>query len=312
MAFFIKKALSFVLFSLILSFVLFSLIYYTNGSAVFANKSILLTKSYIENELSRLGLNDGLLIQYFNFLKGLISLDLKSLTSDKNIFLLIKERLFNSCVLIFLSGFLMLVFGIILGLICALNDKLLIDKILSFVLMLSFSMPSFYMGIMLILIFSIGLDLFPSSLSNDTHNPNFLNYLHHLFLPLTCLILSGLGIMVIFCKNTFKEILNKPYIEASFLMGFSKLRVYFFIIYDGFSSIFGYFSANFIGLLGVSYVVEKVFSYSGLGSLFIDSLIFKDYPLSLVLIIVSYFIVSVFNFFAIFLEKVIFTKKENL
>lgn len=311
MVFFIKKALSFVLFSLILSFVLFSLIYYTNGSAIYANKSILLTKSFIENELARLGLNDGLLVQYINFLKGLISLDLKSLTSDKNIFLLIKERLFNSFVLIFASGFLILLLGIILGLISALNDKKIVDRSINFTLMLIYSLPSFYTGILLILIFSVGLNLFPSSLSNDIYNPNFLNYLHHLILPLTCLVLSGLGIMVVFCKNTFKEILNKPYIEASFLMGFSKTRVYFFIIYDAFSSIFGYFSANFIGLLGTSYIIEKVFSYSGLGSLFIDSLIFKDYPLSLVLIIVSYFLISSFNFMAIFLEKVIFTKKES-
>ncbi|MBZ7984831.1 ABC transporter permease [Campylobacter sp. Cr9] len=312
MIYFIKKALSFVLLSLILSFVLFCLIYYTNGSAVYANKSILLSKSFIDNELKRLGLNEGLFYQYFQFLKGLISLDLKSLTSDKNIFLLIKERLFNSIVLIFGGGFLMLVFGILLGLISALMNKSLIDKSINFVLMLCFCLPSFYMGILLILTFSIWLELFPSSLSNDIQNPTFLNYLHHLILPLSALILSGLGILVSFCKNTFIQTLNKPYINAAFLMGFKRRRVYFFIIYDAFSSIFGYFSANFIGLLGSSYIIEKVFSYSGIGSLFIDSLIFKDYPLSLVLIIVSFFIVSFFNFLALFLEKIIFAKKEAL
>lgn len=310
MMIFFKKALSFVFFTILLSFVLFCLIYYTNGSAIYANKSLLVSQSYIDKELARLGLDKGLLAQYFGFLKKLITFDLTSLTSDKNIFMLIKQRLLNSVVLIFGGGFLMLVFGILIGLFLALKQNTFWDKAISFVLMLCFCVPSFYMGIVLILVFSVGLDLFPSSLSNDIQNPSFLGYLHHLFLPLLCLILSGLGILVGFCKNTFLSCLEKPYIKASFLYGFKKSRVYFFIIYDCFSVIFGYFSANFIGLLGTSYIVEKVFSYSGIGSLFIDSLILKDYPLSLVMVIVSFFIVSFFNFLALILEKVIFAKKE--
>lgn len=311
----IAKRLAWAFFLLIFStFVCFSMIYYSKGSVVFASVPQGVSFKLKEEIEKNLELDKPLLIQYknwfFRVLKGDFS---NSLISGEKVSDILKEKLPFTLILGSLSFFVLFVLSLILGVVSVVYKNGFLDKFITFFTMSFFALPVFSISLMLILFFSVIFNFFPSSGVFDIGFENdFLNRLKHLILPLCALVLSHLAPFVRFIRTTLIDSLNQSFIEASFARGLSKKRIYLhFVLKDSLGAILAYFGACFVSFLMGTYVVESIFSYDGIGNLAIKSILFKDYPVILAIVIFSILAVVCINLLVEIICKIINPRFAN-
>ena len=126
-------------------------------------------------------------------------------------------------------------------------------------------------------------------------------------MPLLSVVLPHLGLNIKFIKDTFLESISKDFIQASYARGLEKSRIYLLAFQDALPVIVQYLGTLMGGIFAGSYVVESVFSYPGIGELAISSVVSKDYPvvISVVLLSAVFVILSnlVAQIIAIMLDK---------
>lgn len=296
----IKRVFSFVFLLFLLSYLCFLMIYFSKGSVanainLQASKEF---KTQIENNLN---LNKPLNEQYFLWLKGLIKGDLgRSLINGESVNLIIKERLNSSLILALISLFILFVLSLFLGLLSVIYKGKFVDKFLHLFSMSFLATPSFAIALIFILFFSVYLKILPSSnIADIGFEDDFLNRVKHLILPVSVLVLSNLALFLRFFRTILLEILNQKFIEAAFVRGLSVKIIYFKLaLKSALAPMCVYFAANCVGFLMNLYVIEGVFNYAGLGNLVIQSIYFKDYPVILAVIILSFFAATFINLLA--------------
>ena len=228
-----------------------------------------------------------------------------SLISGESISAIIEKRLPNTIALSLASFFFISLFSLILGFICAIYKNKFIDIFINVTTFLLACLPHFWVGLAFILVFSLILGLFPSSGVNEISQSGI--SLKHLFLPLLSVVLPHLGLNIKFIKDAFLESLSKDFIQASYARGLEKSRIYLLAFQDALPVIVQYLGTLMGGIFAGSYVVESVFSYPGIGELAISSVVSKDYPvvISVVLLSAVFVILSnlVAQIIAIMLDK---------
>ncbi|EAL0271290.1 ABC transporter permease [Campylobacter lari] len=296
------------------SFLCFVMIYHAKGSVVFASVPQG-TSIKIKEEIERnLNLDKPLLEQYenwlFNALKGDFSY---SLISGEKVSEILKEKLPYTIILGSLAFFILFVLSLVLALFCVLYKDSFLDKFITFLTMSFFALPAFSLSLMLILVFAVFFKLFPSSAIADIgFEDDVSNRLWHLFLPVCALVLSHLAVFVRFIRTSLIDSLNQSFIENAFARGLSKTRIYLhFVLKDAFGSILAYFGASFVSFLMGTYIVESVFSYEGVGNLVIKSILFKDYPVVLAVVIFSILVVVLVNLIVEIICKMINPRFAN-
>lgn len=272
----------------LLSFASFAMMYYSKASPIFASNPQAFSKD-LQNELeANLNLDKSLLFQYKTWLKSFLSGDLSnSLINSQAVSELLKERLLNTVVLGFCALFFLFVLALFLSVLSLAYEGSFLEKLINFISMSFFALPSFCTALILILFFCVYLNLLPSSgaysLGEDF---SFLDRIKHLILPILSLVLSHLAFVLNFMKSVLKQSLSQYFIDAAFARGLSKSRIYFhFVLKDSLSSILACFTSMSVSFLMSAYVIEAVFSYEGLGFLLIHSITYKDYPVVLALVL---------------------------
>lgn len=175
-----------------------------------------------------------------------------------------------------------------LGISKAMRDGSKFDVWTSAVIIVGYAIPSFLFAILLIILFAGGsfLDWFPlRGLTSDnwwqlSWPERILDYLWHLVLPLTSMVLGAFATMTLLTKNSFLEEIRKQYVTTARMKGLSERKVLYghvfrnamLIVIAGFPSAF--ISAFFTGSL----LIETIFSLDGLGLLGFESVLNRDYP----------------------------------
>ncbi|EAI8647075.1 ABC transporter permease [Campylobacter lari] len=296
------------------SFLCFVMIYHAKGSVVFASVPQGVSLKVKEEIERNLNLDKPLLKQYenwlFNALKGEFSY---SLISGEKVSEILKEKLPYTLILGIFSFIVLFLLSTLLALLCVMYKDSILDKSITFITMSFFALPAFSLSLMLILVFAVFFKLFPSSAIADIgFEDDVLNRLWHLFLPVCALVLSHLAIFVRFIRTSLIDSLNQSFIQAAFARGLSKTRIYMhFVLKDAFGSIFAYFGASFVSFLMGTYIVESVFSYEGIGNLVIKSILFKDYPVVLAVVIFSILVVVFVNLIVEIICKMINPRFAN-
>lgn len=290
------------------SFLCFVMLYYSKTSVVFASGNDVVsleTKNRIE---ANLNLDKPLLEQYKMWLLKVCKGDFgTSLISGEKVFFLILEPLKNTFILTIASLFVLFFLSIILALICVIYKDGFIDKMINFFTLSFFALPPFALALIHILIFGFFLKILPISGISDIGFENDLsNRILHLILPLSTLVLSHLAIFVRIAKTSFVESFNQIFILNAFARGLSKIRIYgHFILKYSLGVIISYFGACALSFIMGAYVVESIFSYNGIGFLMIQSIIFKDYPVAMFLIMLSVLMVNFFILISTLLARLI-------
>lgn len=282
-----------------LSLIVFLLIFILPGSvadAMFSRPEAVSESVKRQIEIN-LGLDKNAFLQYFSWIFAFLQGDFGlSLISGENISAIIGKRLPNTIALSLASFFFISLFSLILGFICAIYKNKFIDIFINVTTFLLACLPHFWVGLAFILVFSLILGLFPSSGVNEISQSGI--SLKHLFLPLLSVVLPHLGLNIKFIKDTFLESLSKDFIQASYARGLEKSRIYLLAFQDALPVIVQYLGTLMGGIFAGSYVVESVFSYPGIGELAISSVVSKDYPVVISVVLLSAVFVILSNLLA--------------
>lgn len=220
----------------------------------------------------QLGLDDPLHMQYLRFLGNAIRGDFgHSVWSHRPVMNLILEQLPRTIELAVAALFVSLVFGTLLGVIAAIYRDTWIDRLGSMVAILGVSMPMFWSGLLLILIFASTLRWFPVIGQGS---------LKHLVLPATALGFACVGTITRTVRSSMVEVLQQEYIKTARSKGLRSLTVIRrHALPNALIPVVTLVGLQFGWLLGGTVVIETVFSRQGLGHLLVEAILWKDLPL---------------------------------
>lgn len=176
--------------------------------------------------------------------------------------------------------------GALLALWAFHHHRKLLDRLLSRGSIILYAVPSFVSGLFFVYLFSVQLKLFPSSgiKSIGTLEENIfflsLDYLHHLFLPLLVLSLTGLPVYFKYFREHFEEHQQKLYAVYLRANGVSERRIYLsHLIPNSLNSIIAYAGVDLGILFSGALITEVIFSLPGMGRLTVNAILEHDYPL---------------------------------
>lgn len=229
------------------------------------------SKEAIEAVRENLGLNEPLPVQYGLFLKGLLTFDFgESFRSGMPVATLIFERMWATLALALGGMVVAVLIAFPVGILSAVKRGSGIDFFGRIFSLIGISFPNFWLGIMLILIFAVYLQWLPAS--------GFESF-RHLILPSITLGLILSGILARLVRSSMLEVLNQQYISTARSKGISDWSV---IIKHGFRNALlptvTFLGLQFGSLLGGTVIVEQVFSWPGIGTLIVDAINQRDYP----------------------------------
>ena len=217
------------------------------------------------------GLNDPVLVQFTNYMTGIFRGDFGlSFTRNVNIADEIMERSPNTLRLGLVTLSSSLILSVSLGTLVAANKKAWLDTVLKYATLTSVSVPVFGLGLLLVVIFSLELGWLPSSGANDWSS---------IILPGVSL---GLGItfsMIYSVRSSVLTVCRQGYIRVARANGLSKMIICKYVFRNTIAPILTAFRAHlgsfFIGMI----LVEVTFAWPGIGRLFIQGILARDYPM---------------------------------
>jgi microcin C transport system permease protein len=230
--------------------------------------------------------------RYLHMLADYARFDLgRSFLQNKGVWELIREKLPVSASLGLWTFFISYSISIPLGVAKAVREGSRFDTITTFVVLAGYAVPGFVLGVLLVVLFGGGsfLDVFPlRGLTSDNFAElsawgKVKDYLWHLTLPLTCLVIHSFAVVTLLTRNTFVEEIRKQYVLVARSKGLSQRRVlYKHVFRNALIPLVTGLPAAFIGAFFTGAVlIEPLFSLDGLGLLSFESVVRRDYPVVL-------------------------------
>lgn len=219
-----------------------------------------------------MGLNDPLYVQYGRFLRGAVTADLgTSVRLRAPVLDLILDRL-GSTLALSLGGILFaVIIGVTTGVMAALKQGSWIDGFSRVLAYAGVSLPLFWLGLLLILVFAFWLPWFPPAGSEG---------LRSLVLPSLSLGLLSAGVIARLTRASLLEVLVEDYVRAAWAKGLPRRIVYLrHALRNAFLPVLTILGLQFGAMLAGAVVTETVFSRPGLGRLVVSAILWKDYPL---------------------------------
>lgn len=248
------------------------------------------------------GLNLSTGEQLYNYLSTLFKFSLgMSPRFNVPVMDLIMQRLPGTLVLMTVAIIIALVLGLTFGIAMSAAAGRLPDRILSVIALLFYSIPSFWIGLMLIVLFSVQLHLLPSggsgTIGSDlTGLPAFLDGLRYLVLPATSLALFYLAIYSRITRASMLETKSMDFVRTARAKGVRPLRISVnHVLRNALIPVTTIAGMHIGGILGGAVVIETVYSWPGLGRLAIESILSRDFSVLLGVLLLSSFMVIIVN-----------------
>ncbi len=257
----------------------------------------------IEQVVRSLGLDRPIWEQFWYFVKGAVQGDLgRSFVFGEPALKLIAQRMPATLELAFAALLMAVVIGIPLGLYAGLKPGSLASKTIMAGSILGFSLPTFWVGIMLIMVFAVMLGWLPSTGRGETVDllgvpVSFLTVdgLRHLALPAFNLALLKISLVIRLTRAGTREVMLQDYIRFARAKGLSGRRIVFVhVLKTILIPVVTVLGLEFGSLIAFSVVTETIFAWPGMGKLLIQSIQLLDRP-----VIVAYLIMIVFLFVVI-------------
>jgi peptide/nickel transport system permease protein len=253
-----------------------------------------ITAEQIEELREKLGLNDPWHEQYVKWATGLTQGDLgTSLKHKMPVSDLVVERMDNTFLLsvcIFITTYLI---AIPLGIVSGRWDNKLPDRIITGYNYLSFATPTFIFAIIVLFVFGFILDLFPTGGSVDIYTePGTIEYyiskLNHLVLPTLSGALIATGGTIQYLRNEIIDTKLKDFIRTAKAKGVPESKVYSrHILRNSLLPIAAFLGYEITALIGGQIILERIYSYPGLGDLFVSSVLSRDTPVIIAFVMMS-------------------------
>lgn len=245
-----------------------------------------------------LGLDQSVLVQYGAWLRELLHGNLGiSLKYKRPVTAVITGYIGNTAVLGILSYVLTFLLAFRMGENCALHEGTRRDRFLTGIGVVTGNIPSFFIALLMILLFAVKLPFFPTSGAYSYGMAGSIpNRLWHLVLPTAVMVLGHAGYYGIMVRNLLAEESRKDYVLLHKSQGIPAKRIVRkFCRKNILSAMIPVMAMGAPHLLGGTYVVEMVFSYPGLGTLALESALYKDYNLLMAVTLLTGALVIICN-----------------
>jgi len=263
-----------------------------------------ITKESIEQLKVIYGLDKPLYIQFFQWIGAIIQLDFGiSFASGEMVKNEILNRIPITLTINIISMFLIFVISLFLGIKAALKKDSKFDRAIGQVSLLSFSMPSFYLALLLVLIFAINFELLPiaglHSIPDDGSFAYYLDFAWHLVLPIFIIVFGGIGSLTLYIRSLTIEILKSDYIFFARSRGLDNKKILrYYILPNLYPPVITLLGLSLPGIIGGSVILESIFSIDGMGLLFYQSALSHDYPVIMGILIIGAFLTLIGNMIA--------------
>ncbi|KZL92302.1 ABC transporter permease [Clostridium magnum] len=247
----------------------------------------------------QLGLDNPLYIQYLDFLKGLLHRDFgNSLITQTSVWSELTTRLPATVELAFTAIIIASIVGVTIGVISAIKQNSIVDYISMLGALLGVSMPIFWLGLILIVIFSLQLHILPVSSRiqvgmEPVHITGFYildsiftgnmaalqDSIKHLMLPAIALAAYSTAIIARMTRSTMLEVIGQDYIRTARAKGLGERKIIIgHALKNAFIPIITVIGLQLGSLLGGAVLTETVFAWPGIGSYTIEAILKSDYP----------------------------------
>lgn len=229
----------------------------------------------------QMGLDDPAIIQYFRWLGAMLQGNL-GISYRNNLPVLgqVLEKLGPTLILTFSSIILSILIAVPLGIMSAYKPYSAWDYISSGVAFIGASTPTFFTGLVMIYIFAVKLQVLPMGGMYDAGVHTVTSVLRHLILPCLVLTIFNIGSILRQTRGSMMEVFNEDYIRTARAKGLTESKV---VIIHGFRNslipVVTVLSTMIPFIFGGAVVAEQVFSWPGLGSLMVQSINARDYPM---------------------------------
>ncbi|KZL92043.1 ABC transporter permease [Clostridium magnum] len=219
--------------------------------------------------------------RYIKWTNNMIKGDLEvSYLEGRKITDILKERIPNTLMLFLNSITLILIFSLILGLKAGFNEGSLWDKFISGISVIFYSIPSFWLALLFIIIFSVQFGFLPSSGNKSISGEGgIVDTARHLIMPVSVMVIAHVGAYARFIQEKVKEESNSHYVTAARSNGMEEKKLMKGIIKNALVPFINYLGITIPGFFGGSVMIETVFSWPGLGMISVKAANSKDYPL---------------------------------
>jgi len=275
----------------------FAIVHLAPGKPTTIEQSLnLKVSSQARERLEKLyGLDKPLHVQYIAWLGKIVRFDFgRSFGDDRPVVEKILERIPVTLTINILSLFLIFVIAIPLGIRSALLEGKPFDKIVTFLVFVGFAMPTFWLALLCMNFFGIKLGWLPISglKSLDFEYFSFwrklADYAWHLILPVAVSSIGGLAGVSRYMRSSMIEALRQPYIYTARAKGLPQARVvYKHGLRNAVLPIVTILGLSIPGLLGGSVIFESIFAIPGIGRLFYEAVMMRDYPLIMASIVLG-------------------------
>jgi peptide/nickel transport system permease protein len=282
----------------------FFLLQLAEGDAVdvLAGEAGSATPEYMAQLREKFGLDQPLPVQLGVYMKNMLTFDLGySFRHDMPVSQLVLDRLVPTLLLMVSTIFLALGFGIVLGLVAASNLNTWRDNAISVFALVSYATPLFWIGLMMIVVFSLKLRWFPTSGMEDVAKfyegwDRVKDIAHHLIMPTLTLSLFYLALYTRLMRASMLEQASMDYVTTARAKGLTERRIVFVhILRNALLPVVTMAGVQVGSLIGGSVIVESVFAWPGLGMLAFEALFARDLNLLLGIFLLSALLVVAIN-----------------
>lgn len=263
-----------------------------------------ITPEAIEELKAIYGLDKPLYTQFFSWIYSILQLDFGiSFTSGEKVKEEILSRIPITLTINIVSMILIFIISLYFGIKSAMKKNSIFDRFTNQLSLLSFSMPSFYLALVLVLVFSIKFELFPiaglHSVANDGSLNYYLDFAWHLTLPIFIIVFGGIGSLILYIRALTIEILKSDYIFFARARGLDNKKILrYYILPNLYPPVITLLGLSLPGIIGGSVILETIFSIDGMGLLFYQSALSHDYPVIMGILIIGAFLTLIGNMFA--------------
>lgn len=252
------------------------------------------------------GLDQPIHIQYWNWLKRMFRLDFgNSFVDGQPVIKKIMQHLPITLLINFLSLILILVVSIPLGVLSAVKRQTLFDYLTTVIIFIGFATPAFWLALLLILLFGVKLAILPVS---GIHSYYFefmplwqkiLDLARHLILPVLVASFGSLAALSRYTKASMVEVLQQDFITAARAKGLpERVVVYKHALKNALLPVVTILGLSLPGLIGGSVIIESIFAIPGMGRLFYSSVMSRDYPTIMGILVLGAFLTVLGNLLA--------------
>ena len=285
-----------------ISVLIFALIQAAPGGpeAIFLENRLFIDPQVIEAFRQRLGLDQPVPIQYLRWLTAVLSGDFGiSFTTGRPVGQMILERLPATLELMSVSFVFAAVIALPLGAYSAVKQYSLFDFAATTTSFLGIAMPVFWFALILQLFFSVQLGWLPTSGRDTIGDGSFLDQVRHLILPAFILSIRHIAGWSRYMRSSLLDVVRADFIRTARAKGLREQIVLTrHAVKNALIPVVSIMALDLAGLFSGAVIAETIFAWPGIGRLFVQAMFSRDYPLLMGILMMSSFLVVVFNLIA--------------